>query len=203
MKPLYLYRAKLANKFGIFTLLSVILTHQCFALTNEQQTVIKQASEGAPAHITDSASFMMFSQGGFELIKQGNNNFTCLVVSNPQGRYEPSCFNQEAMRSVFPSYELQMQYLYQGLSHSKTVKKLADAFKQGQLPNAEHGSLVYMMSKHNKYFDPHHGTLGDSPVHQMYFFPKLADNTFSLVKGGPFLWQGFPHLSALIVVVSN
>lgn len=125
------------------------------------------------------------------------------MVSNPQGRYEPSCFNQQAMRSVFPAYELQMKLLYQGVSHPETDKKLAEAARQNNLPAAEHGSLVYMMSKHNKYYNSHHDSLGSSPVHQMYFFPKLADSTFSLKSGSPMLWQGFPHLSALIVVVHS
>ncbi|MFC3120037.1 hypothetical protein [Agaribacter flavus] len=73
----------------------------------------------------------------------------------------------------------------------------------GKLPSAAHCALVYMMSPKNKYYDHHHNHLVDSPIHQMYFFPKLDDKVFSLQSSKVFLWQGFPHLSALIVVVEG
>lgn len=167
------------------------------------ERIIGMASEGAPKHITSGASFMKFEAGKFRSIKKGKNNFTCVIISDPNGRYEPSCFNEEAMRSVFPSYELNMKLLYEGKTYEFANKELMKEFEKGRLPSAEHGALVYMMSPNNRGFNPNTKILKSTPIHQMYFYPKLSDETFSLSGERVFLWQGFPHLSALIVVVNE
>lgn len=161
------------------------------------------ASEAAPAHITSQANFMAFRDGKFETILQGTNNFTCLVVRDLNGRFEPSCFNQPAMESVFHTYELEMQLLYDGHAHPEVMQAIEEASQSEKIPSAAPGSLVYMMSPNNKFYDYNRERLGNSPIHQMYYFPKLSDETFSLSSGPIFLWQGYPHLTAVIVVVGN
>jgi hypothetical protein len=174
-----------------------------FMNENAIRTEITHATEGAPGDISKNASFMAFNEGRFHLIKQGKNNFTCLVIRDPKGRYEPSCLNEEAVRSILPTYEMQMRLLYEGKGYNTTWHTIEHAGHRGELPIAETGALVYMMSPNNKYYDNRKNTLVDSPVHQMYFFPKLKDKIFSLPDGGPSLWQGFPNHSALIVVVDS
>lgn len=165
------------------------------------QKEIQQASEAAPLHITEHASFMTFTNGEFRLIKSGSNDFTCLVVREPNGRYEPACFNQPAMNSVFYTYQMHMKLMYMGYDAKQTYQKLALAFEGGQLPLPETASLVYMMSPNNETYDQHKKVLKKGMRHHMYFYPKLAYNTFSLAPQGPSLWQGFPAMSALIVKV--
>lgn len=170
-----------------------------FASSESDLQEILYASEGAPSHITDNATFLKFQNDRFVEIKAGGNNFTCLVVREPKGRYEPSCLNEQAVRSILPAYELHMALLFKGLSYEETHTALNQSFKEGKLPTAEPGALVYMMSPNNKFYS--NGQLVTSPIHQMYFYPKLEDKVFSLGDGSVALWQGFPHLSALIVVV--
>ncbi len=168
-------------------------------ITHKIAQEIALASEAAPAHITEHASFMMFKKGRFELIRQGSNNFTCLVVREPKGRFEPSCLNAEAMQSVFYSYQMLMKMLYAGYSYTDTYKAIDVAFKKGELPDAKDAALVYMMSPNNKTYNPETGEIEYPPAHQMYFYSKLDDSVFSLGEGPPWLWQGFPHMSALII----
>lgn len=183
-------------------LLSVVclcLTSKGYTLTQSDLEEIEHASEGAPVHITDKATFLKFEQGKFSVIKKGSNNFTCFVVREPKGRYEPACLNEQAVRSILPAYELHMKLLHEGVSYKDTHTALDEAFKKGKLPAAETGSLVYMMSPHNKFY--YKGKIYPTPIHHMYFYPKLDNEVFSL-KGGPVsLWQGFPHVTALIVAV--
>jgi len=166
---------------------------KCFSLNKEDQEEIASASEAAPAHITKEATFLTFEKGRLVKIKSGKNNFTCFVVREPKGRYEPSCLNEQAVRSILPAYELHMKSLYSGLSYDETYAVLDNAFKKGKLPTAETGSLVYMMSPYNKFYKHKEGKLISSPIHH------LDERVFSLGNGPVFLWQGFPHLSALIV----
>lgn len=165
------------------------------------QTEILQASEAAPKHIVEHASFMRFVDGEFQLIKTGTNGFTCLVVREPLGRYEPTCFNPPAMQGVFYTYQMHMKYLYMGYNSQQTYQILVQAFEDKKLPLPEPASLVYMMSPNNQNYYPQSKTVKKGMAHQMYFYPKLTDETFSLASGGPFLWQGFPAMSALIVPV--
>lgn len=185
------------------TCLMILFATYAQAQSREQQEIIL-ASEAAPDHISNEASFMIFDGGEFHYIKKGSNNFTCMVIREPKGRFEPACLNREAMASVFPTYEMHMKLMYEaGLSMEETLQALARAHQQGQIPNATTGSLVYMMSPNNKVYDYRRQALVSSPVHQMYFYPKLNDETFSLEPGSVFLWQGYPHLSALIVVLNR
>ncbi len=182
-------------------LLYTLLAPRVFALEPLDAKIITMASEGAPDNITSSATIMKFVDGEFQAIRKGVNNFTCMVISDPQGRYEPSCFNDEAMRSVFPTYKFQMKHLYLGKSHEVVNRLIEAEFKRGSLPTAESGALVYMMSPNNKAFNPMTKKLELTPIHQMYYYPKLSDKTFSLSSKTVFMWQGYPHLTALIVVV--
>lgn len=172
----------------------------CFSLSKSDLKEIAHASEAASPHITDDATFLKFKNDRLVTIKAGKNNFTCFVVRDPRGRFEPSCLNEQAVRSILPAYELQMKLLYKGQTAEETHAALGKAFKDGELPASETGALVYMMSPNNKiYFK---GKLVPTPVHQMYYYPKLDDKVFSLASGPVFLWQEeFPHLSALIVAV--
>jgi hypothetical protein len=163
------------------------------------QAEVIQASEAAPTHIVQHANFMQFVDGKFRLIKSGTNDFTCLVIREPLGRYEPACFNQPAMKSVFYSYQMHMKYLYMGYNYQQTYQALAQAFEHKKLPLPEPASLVYMMSPNNQNYYPQTKSIKKGMAHQMYFYPKLTDDVFSLAAGGPFLWQGFPAMSALIV----
>ena len=180
-----------------------MLATPLFAQDISNSQIISMASEAAPKNVTAEATIMKFSNGVFHTIREGSNNFSCMIISDPQGRYEPSCFNEEAMRSVFPTYEYQMTKLYLGKSHEEVYKMMEIEFKKGNLPAAEHGSLVYMMSPNNKWFNPNTNTIEPTPVHQMYYYPKLSNRTFSLSNENVFMWQGYPHLTALVVVIDE
>ena len=184
-------------------ILSLLLPYSAIAQINGEEAEIQLASEAAPSNITDNASYMVFRNGTFEHAIVGSNNFTCLVVSNPEGRSEPSCLNEEAMRSVFLTYEMEMKLRYEGYSNTESLNMLEQAYREGGLPTAETGSLVYMMSPNNKFYNFSRNTLGSTRPHQMYFFPKISDETFSLSSGPVSLYQGYPHLTALLVYTSE
>jgi len=192
------------SRIVILHLFAVMALVPAASAESSIETEIALAAEAAPTQITNEASYLLFEHDSFRTLRSGTNNFTCLVVRNPQGRSEPACFNAEAMRSVFPTYELEMKLLYAGTPIAEVTQRLSEAFNDGLIPAAETGALVYMMSQNNLYFNPATEVLGPTPVHQMFYFPKLSDETFSL-NGNPTtrLWQGYPHLTALIVDIAE
>jgi hypothetical protein len=176
---------------------------QAHALTEQEQREIAEASEAAPAQITRDASFMIFRNGHFERIRAGTNNFTCLVMRDPAGRFEPACLNAQAMASVFPTYEFHTARLYEGATQETVMSEIKSRFDAGKLPSAAVGALVYMMSARNGRYDARGERVATISPHQMYFMPKIPNEWFTLARGpGPSLWQDYPHMSCLIVPVA-
>ncbi|WP_218311733.1 chromate transporter [Alteromonas antoniana] len=192
----------------VFQIVSVIgfvlVTTEAAAMTDEEKQEIAFASEAAPNHITDSASFVMFRDGKFQTIEKGSNDFTCLVVRNPNGRFEPACLNKPAIETVLPTLEYHTARLYAGASTKQVMREIAKKFEMDELPTAKVGALVYMMSKNNQAYLEDTDKLISFPPHQMYFMPKLSADVFSLAEstfspGSPWLYQEYPHMSCLIV----
>lgn len=203
---LLLWNLKKIRKLGVslFSIAALFASAPVISAEHSVETEIAAASEAAPAHITEEASYLVFEHGSIRTIRNGTNNFTCLVIRDPQGRFEPACLNEEAMRSVFPTYELEMKLLFAGIPPLEVRRHLSDAYDAGTIPTAESGALVYMMSTNNLNFNATTEILAPTPVHQMYYFPKMPDETFSLKGELPVrLWQGYPHLSALIVDIAE
>ncbi len=174
------------------------------AMADEEKQEVTFASEAAPKHITDSASFVMFRDGTFKTIKKGSNNFTCLVMRNPNGRFEPACLNKQAMETVLPTFEYHTARLYAGVSTKRVMHEIAKKFEADELPTAETGALVYMMSPNNRAYLEQSEELISFPPHQMYFMPRLSADVFSLEDstfspGSPWLFQEYPHMTSLIV----
>lgn len=174
------------------------------AMTVEEKQEITYASEAAPKHITDSASFVMFRGVTFKTIKKGSNNFTCLVLRNPNGRFEPACLNKQAMETVLPTFEYHTARLYAGVSTKQVMDEITKKFEADELPTAETGALVYMMSPNNRAYIEESAELISFPPHQMYFMPRLSADVFSLEDstfspGSPWLFQEYPHMTSLIV----
>ena len=71
----------------IITVLLLFLPFSSIA----SETELADAAEGAPRHITDMASYMVWKEGRFVLEKKGSNDFVCLVLADRFGRFEPSC----------------------------------------------------------------------------------------------------------------
>lgn len=193
------------NGFQIIWVLGLLLVMpEANALSDEDKQEITYASEAAPNHISDFATFLKFRDGTFQTIKKGSNNFTCLVMRNPNGRFEPACLNKPAMETVLPTFEYHTARLYAGVSTEHVMNEIANKFAVNELPTASVGALVYMMSKNNQAYLEDTDQLISFPPHQMYFMPKLSNEVFSLPDsqfspGSPWLFQEYPHMSSLII----
>ncbi|MEX0297472.1 MAG: hypothetical protein AB3N28_00275 [Kordiimonas sp.] len=189
-----------------FSLIFCVMFSLCSAASANQLSPAEQilaAKQAAPQHITNEASYMVWIDGAFKQRIEGSNGFTCLLLTDPQGRYEPSCLNQEAMRSVFPVYAYQTKMLYQGLDYAQITANVKQKAILGEFPQAGHGGLVYMMSEENKWH--HHGQekTYKVPPHLMFYFPAIEPETMGFNKnfGQPSLIREYAHLSTLMVMM--
>ena len=88
------------------------------------ESEVPDAQEAAPKHITQEATFLVWSVDRYITKIKGTNEFTCLVLKDMKGRFEPSCLNKAAMESVLPVYEYQTQLLLNGENISDIYKKI-------------------------------------------------------------------------------
>ena len=160
---------------------------------------IEQAKEAAPEHITKNASFMVWEEDRFTLVKKGSNEFVCLVLTDGQGRYEPSCLNAAAMKSVFPVYEYQAKMLIKGVAIEKIYKEIESESNTSKFPSPSPGALVYMMSPKNKFYDHFNGKLMAIKPHIMLYFPVIKEQSlgFNNKNGLPMFYNEYPHLSVV------
>lgn len=187
----------------LFSWLCTATSASALVLPYEQQ--IEAAKTAAPAHITDNASYMVWTGSTFKKIIEGTNNFTCFLLTDPKGRFEPSCLNEEAMRSVFPVYAYQTRMLYAGQAFLSIIDDIARKARDGEFPAAGHGGLVYMMSQENKWYSHREGRSYDVPPHLMFYYPTLSLESFGFTEdfGQPDLTQEYPHLSTMMLMMDK
>lgn len=177
------------------------------SVTADQQAVYEQeitaAREAAPLNITKEASYRVWENDRFVPKITGTNEFVCLVLTDEKGRYEPSCLNQAAMRSVYPVYEYQTRQLARGMSIQDIYKNIKKMSVNQKLPAPDPGALVYMMSPSNTFYDHFSQKLIDVKPHVMLYLPQLNASSlgFSLDNhnkyGLPMFYDEYPHLSVI------
>ena len=169
------------------------------SLAKASESELIDAAEGAPKHITAYASYMVWSGDKFVQKLKGSNEFVCLVLQDSKGRFEPTCLNRAAMKSVFPVYEYQTQLLQKGEDISDIHKAIESKFKQGEFEAPLPGALVYMMSKRNKFYDHFNQRLVNVGPHIMLYLPKQSESSLGLngENGLPGFYNEYPHMSVI------
>lgn len=142
---------------------------------------------------------MAWNETHFETIRQGSNGFVCLVLRDSKGLFEPSCLNKPAVESILPVYEYRTLKLQHGKSIQKIYANIERMHSQGQFIDPAPGSVVYMMSPNNKYYDHFDNKLMDVAPHIMLYLPKVDHQQVGLngKDGLPGMYDDYPHLSVI------
>jgi hypothetical protein len=128
----------------------------------ERGAELALARTAAPATITDHATFKLLTPTGFQVAREGDNGFVCLVMRgwssptwtpapfrdimyDPQVR-APICFNPIAARTVLPYYELRTTLGIAGQGPEQIATGIEAAYTTGKLPAREAAGLAYMWS---------------------------------------------------------
>jgi hypothetical protein len=149
---------------------------------------IALARSAAPAVIADRATVKVLTTTGFEVAREGDNGFVCMVMrgfSAPTYTpaafrpivYDPTihapiCFAAPAVRTVLPYYELRTRLAMAGKTPDQIADALQAAHVKGELPRRDGATFAYMFSAHQ-----HLGPgVGAWRPHAMVFVP-YADAT--------------------------
>jgi hypothetical protein len=145
------------------------------------------ARSAAPAGISDRATIKVLTTSGFEVARQGDNGFVCLVMRGFTGAptftpvevraltYDPNmiapiCLNPQAARTVLPYYELRTHLGIQGKTPEQIAKSVQQAYEKGDIPKRDQVSFGYMWSADQKL-----GPGGHWHPHVMVFAPNYEN----------------------------
>ncbi len=164
-----------------------------YLLPRDAETAL--ARSAAPAGISDRATIKVLTKSGYEVVRRGDNGFTCMVmrgwtaptytpaelrdlVYDPAVR-APICFDPEATRTVMPYYELRSTLGMAGQTPDQIARRVEAAYASGSLTKRAGVSFAYMWSA-----DQHLGPgIGHWRPHMMIFSPKYTNE---MIGGNPF-----------------
>ena len=164
---------------------------------------IALARSAAPANISDRATIKVLTASGFQVARQGENGFVCMVMRGWSApTYTPAqfrdlvydttvrapiCFNPAASRTVLPYYELRSKLGMEGKSPEQIAEGLQAAYAKGTLPKRDEVSFAYMWSA-----DQQLGSgIGHWHPHMMIFCPYYENS----MLGGNEFGSPLPTLS--------
>jgi hypothetical protein len=163
-----------------------------YMMTPEAKVAL--ARSAAPANISDRATIKVFTAAGYQVARDGDNGFVCMVMRGPSApTYTPAqirdlvydaklrapiCFNPEASRTVVPYYELRNKLAMEGKTPDQITEGIQAAYAKGVLPKRDGVSFAYMWSA-----DQNLGSFGHWHPHMMVFCPYYEN---SMLGGNPF-----------------
>ena len=157
---------------------------------------IALARSAAPSRISDRATIKILTKSGYEVAREGDNGFVCLVqrgfaapsFSPPPLRElvyygklrAPICFDAVATRTVLPYQEFRAKLGLEGKDPDTISREVAMAYALGKLPKIDGVSFAYMFSA-DMNLGPEAGAFHP---HMMVFAPyyqnrTLGDNEFA------------------------
>jgi hypothetical protein len=168
-----------------------------------REAEIAMARSAAPSNISDKAVIKVLSAAGYQVAREGDNGFVCLVLRGwaaptytpdqfrefvyEAGIRAPICFDPAASRTVLPYYELRSRLGMEGKNPAQIAEGVQTAYARGELARRDGVSFAYMWSADQ--------TLGPGIGHwhpHMMVFAPYYDNT--MLGGNPF-GHVFPQVS--------
>lgn len=160
-----------------------------------REAEIRLARSAAPASITDRATIKVLAESGYQVAREGDNGFVCVVlrgwsaptytpapfrnlIYDAQVR-APICFNPVATRTVLPYQELRTRLGMQGKNPDQIAEGVQAAYATGELPRMEAVGFAYMWSAH-QHLAP---GIGAWRPHLMIYTPYYTN---AMIGGGEF-----------------
>lgn len=109
------------------------------------------ALSALPVHLRAEASAYALERGGYKLVKQGTNGFSCLVRRNgavPGIYFDsviPICYDREGSETLLKASLDEITMIEQGLALDEVASRIAEGFKSGKY-RAPGPGVSYMLS---------------------------------------------------------
>ncbi len=126
-------------------------------LMSDRAAEVVLARSAAPDRISDSATVLVLTEGGYVRAAAGRNGFTCLVVrsftdplnepdfGNPR-IIAPHCFNAAASRTTLQEILQRSAWIMHGVPAAEVAARTRRWYAAGKFPSPAPGAMVYMLS---------------------------------------------------------
>lgn len=158
------------------------------------------AKEAAPPDVSDKATIMVLGADGYTVASKGSNGFTCLVFHERPDSLEPTCYDAEGSRTLLKADLFADTLRRRGKSPTEVTREVDAAFASGRLKAPQHPGLIYMLSPHNRVFEPDENKVIPVPGHLMFYAPYATEQTVGTGKGAPHVVNA-GKANALMIVV--
>lgn len=148
------------------------------------------AVSAAPEHLRKEATVYVFGRGGYEKVRVGRNNFTCLVnrdgAQNGDRTLRPTCWDAEGGNSIVPVVLRVGQLLAQGKTAAEIKRDIDSGFNEGRFHSPRRTGIAYMLAGDVKQFDAKTGHIVSRayPPHYMFYAPGVTNADIGMTKEG-------------------
>lgn len=158
-------------------------------LMSEEKEVELALSAG-PENIRQEATVYILKRGGFVKVREGKNNFSCLVWRGITREFLPICYDPEGTQTILKTKLRQAELIEQG-KKDKEIRQIINAeYKTGKLTISRKMGVAYLLSNENYLLNPKTKKVSWFPPLFMNYSPYLKDKdigTFPEHRGS--LWQ--------------
>jgi hypothetical protein len=161
---------------------------------------IRLARSAAPAEVSDHATIMILGKDGYETAVKGTNGFTCLVLRQYLNTVEPECYDAEGSRTTLLADMYIEQQRAKKVSEAQIAKGVEAGYKSSKFKAPAKPGIVYMMSPHNRVYDPDQKKVITVGGHLMFYAPYATAKTIGSGKGAPYIANPGQPTALLIVV---
>lgn len=151
---------------------------------------IRLAESGGPPAVGPGATIYVLKADGYTVAREGTNGFSCMVrrLGNHQDVL-PICFDEEASKTVMPIYQEMVVMLMGGKSLQEILPVVQQRYGDGTYHPPVRGSVAYMMSAEQKFFNAQADSAVPYFPHVMVYMPNL---TMEDIGGGRERINGVP-----------
>lgn len=171
------------------------------ASADEQMNLI---AEAAPAEVVSHATIYLLGDHGYSKSRQGTSGFSCLVLRDSEhDTVEPECFDAEGSATLLEADLYREAERSKGRSTESVEREIDAGFASGRFKAPRKPGIVYMLSPHNKVFDPESKQVISFPGHLMFYAPYATAATVGSGDGAPYIVNPGKPQALLIVVPSS
>ncbi len=159
----------------LMLLLSAPLTAQGSDWLMAPELETRLAQSGAPPAVGPGASVYLLTEDGYRLSREGTNGFSCMVrrLGSPHDVL-PICFDAAASESVMPVYQEMVVMLMGGMRLPEILPVVWQRYQDGTYEPPAAGSVAYMMSAQQKFFNAQADSAVPYFPHVMVYRPHLT-----------------------------
>ena len=156
--------------------------------------------EAAPEDVVENATLYILGKAGYEKARSGSNGFSCLILRERPDTLEPECYDAEGSATSLKADLYLEQERAKGHKDEEIRRDIAAGYRSRKFRAPGKAGIVYMLSPHNRVYDPESKQVISFPGHLMFYAPYATAETVGKGPGAPYIVHP-GEADALLIVI--